>query len=90
MLAGQAEHLSTVYSEVLAVGYVRFSPTTLTPPLPSHCLPPSDVGFEFEMFTLKALLWGGPHGVHVRYLFDPLLSQGMEIETLRPKRAVWF
>jgi hypothetical protein len=53
MLAGQAEHLSTVYSEVLAVGYVRFSPTTLTPPLPSHCLPPSDVGFENSPWRLR-------------------------------------
>jgi hypothetical protein len=49
-----------------------------------------DVGFEFEMLTLKALLRGRPHDVHVRYLFDPLLSQGMEIETLCPKSIVVF
>jgi hypothetical protein len=48
------------------------------------------VGFEFEMFTLKALLRGCPHGVHVRYLFDPVLSQDMEIETLCSKRVVVF
>jgi hypothetical protein len=28
--------------------------------------------------------------VHVRYLFDPVLSQGMEIETLCSKRVVLF
>ena len=62
----------------------------LTAPLPSHCLPPSDVGLEFEKFTLKALLRGCLHDVHVRYFFNPLLSQGMEIETLCSKRAVCF
>ena len=58
--------------------------------LPSPCLPAPDVGFEFEVFTLEVLLRGCSHDVHVRYLFDPLLSQGMEIETLCPKRAVWY
>jgi hypothetical protein len=65
-----------------------FFQQALTPPLPSHCLPTPDVGFEFEMFTLEVLLRGCSHNVHVRDLFDPLLSQGMGIETLCPERAV--
>jgi hypothetical protein len=88
-LAGQAEHLSTVYSGVLFVGYIRFFPTSSDTASPES-LPPSDVGFEFEVFTPKALLRGCPHGVHIRYLFDTLVSQDMEIETLCPKRAVWY
>ena len=58
--------------------------------LPSHCLPPSDVGLEFEMFTLKALLRVCLHDVHVRYFFNPLISQVMEIKTLCSKRVVVF
>jgi hypothetical protein len=67
-----------------------FCQQALTAPLPSNCPPPSDVCLEFEMFTLKALLRGCLHDVHVRYLFDTLLSKGMEIETLCSKRAVCF
>jgi hypothetical protein len=67
-----------------------FFQQVLTPPLPSPCLPTPDVGFEFEVFTLEVLLCGCSHEVHVRYLFDPLLSQDMEIETLCPERAVGF
>jgi hypothetical protein len=70
MLAGQAEHISTVYSEVLSVNYVRFFFNKLS-----------------ELIEKKPNI---THGVHVRYLFDPLLSQGMEIETLCPKRVVLF
>ena len=39
----------------------------------------SNVGFEFEMFSLKTFLWGCLHDVHIRYFFDPLLPQGMEV-----------
>jgi hypothetical protein len=67
---------------------IGFLQQVLTPPFPSPCLPTPDVGFEFEMFTLEVLLRGCSHNVHVRDLFDPLLSQGMEIETLCPERAV--
>jgi hypothetical protein len=35
------------------------------------------------MFSLKALLLGCLHYLHVCYFFDPLLPQGMDIETLR-------
>ncbi len=70
---------------------VSFCQQVFTSPLPSHCLPPpSDVGLEFEMFTLNALLRGCLHDVHVRYFFNPLLSQGMEIKTLCSKRFVVF
>ena len=67
---------------------VSFFQQILTALLPSPCLPPSDVGLEFEMFTLQALLRGCLHDVHVRYFFDALLSQGMEIETLCSKSVV--
>ena len=70
---------------------VSFCQQVFTSPLPSHCLPPpSDVGLEFEMFTLNALLRGCLHDVHIRYFFNPLLSQGMEIKTLCSKRFVVF
>jgi hypothetical protein len=38
---------------------------------------------RLEMFSLKALLLGCLHYLHVCYFFDPLLPQGMDIETLR-------
>ena len=92
MLAGQAEHRSAVHSEVFAFPMimVSFCQQALTATLPSHCLPPSDVGLEFEMFALKALLLSCLHDVHVRCLFDALFSQGMEIETLCSKGVVLF
>ena len=61
---------------------VKFIQQLLTRLLPSLCIPPSDAGFELEMFSLKALLLGCLHDIHVCYFFDPLLPQGMEIETL--------
>jgi glutamate racemase len=59
----------------------------LTPFLPSLCLPPSDIGLELEMLSLKALLLGCLHYLHIYYFFDPLLPQGMDIETLRRTSA---
>jgi len=41
------------------------------------------MGLELEIFSLKALLLGCLHYLHVCYFFDPLLPQGMDIETLR-------
>ena len=61
---------------------VTFIQQFLTALLPSLYLPPWDVGFELEMLSLKALLLGCLHDIHVCYFFDPLLPQGMEIETL--------
>ena len=58
---------------------VSFSQQVLAALLPSPCLPPSNVGFEFEMFSLKTFLRGCLHDVHIRYFFDPLLPQGMEV-----------
>jgi glutamate racemase len=40
------------------------------------------MGLELEMFSLKALLLGCLHYLHVCDFFDPLLPQGMDIETL--------
>ena len=88
MLAGQAEYLSTGHSAVLSVDYARFLPTSSDTASPESLPSSPDVGFEFEVFTLELLLRGCSHDVHVRYLFDPLLSQGMEIETVCPERAV--
>jgi hypothetical protein len=45
------------------------------------------MGLELEMFSLKALLLGCLHYLHVCYFFDPLLPQGMDIETLRRTSA---
>jgi hypothetical protein len=66
---------------------IGFLQQVLTPPFPSPCLPTPDVGFEFEVLTLEVPLCVCSHEVHVRYLFDPLLSEGMEVETWCPKRA---
>jgi len=41
------------------------------------------MGLEPEMFSLKALLPGVLHCLHVCDFFNPLLPQGMDIETLR-------
>jgi len=61
---------------------VTFIQQFLTALLPSLYLPPWDVGFELEMLSLKALLLGCLHDLHVCYFLDPLLPQSMEIETL--------
>ena len=45
------------------------------------------MGLELEMFSLKALLLGCLHYLYVCYFFDPLLPQGMDIETLRRTSA---
>ena len=45
------------------------------------------MGLEVEMLSLKALLLGCLHYLHVCYFFDPLLPQGMDIETLRRTSA---
>jgi hypothetical protein len=41
------------------------------------------MGLELEIFSLKALLLGCLHYLHVCDFFNPLLPQGMDIETLR-------
>ena len=51
-------------------------------------LPTPDVSLEFEMLALKVLLRSCLHHVYVCYLFDPLLSQDMEIKTLYLRRLV--
>ena len=40
------------------------------------------------MFSLRTFLRGCLHDVHACYLFDPLLPQGMEVETLCRTRVV--
>ena len=40
------------------------------------------MGLELEMLSLKALLLGCLHDLHICYFFDPLLPQGMDVETL--------
>jgi hypothetical protein len=65
----------------MPVVYGAFS--TSAPRVPSLCLPPSDVGLELKVLSLKALLLGCFHDLHICYFFDPLLPQGMGIETLR-------
>ncbi len=88
MLAGQAEYLSMGRLTVFSVDYARFLPTSSDTAAPEPLPPSPDVGFEFEVLTLEVLLRGCSHDVHVCYLFNPLLSQDMEIETLCPERAV--
>jgi hypothetical protein len=41
------------------------------------------MGLELEMFSLKVLRLGCLHYFHVCDFFNPLLPQGMDIETLR-------
>ena len=82
MPVGQAEHLSTAHPEALSISYVRLlSPTASAPLLPSLCLPPSKAGLESEVLTLRAAFHTRRYEVYLRYLFDPLLSQGMKVET---------
>jgi glutamate racemase len=45
------------------------------------------VGLELEMLSLKALLLGCLHYLHICHFFDPLLPQDMDIETLRRTSA---
>jgi hypothetical protein len=67
---------------------VGFLQQLLTPPFPSLCPPASDVGLKFEVLTLPVPFFVCSHEVHVRYLFDPLFPQGMEVETWCPRKAV--
>jgi hypothetical protein len=67
---------------------VGFLQQLLTPPFPSSCPPASDVGLKFEVLALTVLCFACAHEVHVRYLFDPLLPQGMKVEKWCPREAV--
>jgi hypothetical protein len=82
MPVGQAEHLSTAHPEALSVScvgcYLQQPPAPL---LPSVCLPPSNLGLESKVLTLGAAFHARRYEVYLRYLFDPLLSQGMKVES---------
>jgi hypothetical protein len=46
------------------------------------------VGLELKVLSLKALLLGCFHDFHICYFFDPLLPQGMDVETLHRPSAI--